>query len=374
MSRASQSPSFALELPVEGPPPPATPWTRRLGGGALQLTWRLFRPGDPGAFALGERPAEARFYYTANDGWRAPIYPFAPPAGAHGRPVVLAHGLGGGWRSLDLDPSHSLARVLAAAGYAVYILEHRGDPRALAPAGALPFSLDDVALRDLPAALDAVREHSGYERPLFLGVGLGGAALLLHLALAGDPGLAAGVLVGCPISWPSSSAVRAAGRLATLLPPGWRIPGRRLAQLLAPLCADGGALGVGDVSGPVARGVLLHGATDLHAGVLRQLGQWAVAGALTDQSGLIDVRSALERCAVPPMLVIAAEHDPRCTPEAGRELAASLRGEPLSLPARGALELLLGERASGHLPPAILEFLDRHAAGCAESGALAIER
>ncbi len=363
--RASEPPS-AVPAPRPGawPSAPAPALARWMGDAALGLTFRVVqaRTKDPYT-ASGPGAALARVYYTTDDGWRAPLFYLPPAPGRSGEPVLLAHGLGGTHRDFSLEAGRCLAATLAAAGYAVYLLEHRGDRSALPPEGALPFSLDDIALHDLGAAFDAVRDHSGFDRVLCVGHGLGAQALYLRMALAGTEGMAALVTLCGAVRFSAGvSAARNAGLVATLLPSGWVLPGRRLQQLVSPFVTTGEQIASPDTPGPVARARLRYAAGDLHGGVIRQMARWVASGHLTDASGRLDVTSALRPF---PSLLFAGDDDPACPPTAAFPAADALGSELVVLTGGwGHLDPLLGARAPAEVHARILPFFDAHRRMC----------
>lgn len=348
-------------LGLEGVPPALA---RRVGDAALGLTYRLWNASrrDPYLAGLRDWPL-GRVYYRAVDGWSAPLFHLPPAPGGSGEPVLLAHGLGGTHRDWSMEPSRCLARTLADAGFAVYLLEHRGDRSAQPPPGALPFSVDDIAVRDVDAALDAIRERSGYPRVLWVGHGLGAQLLALRLALVGADGLAGAALLAGAARFPVvPSTARAAGVVSVLLPPGWVLPARRAAQLASPFVADGETLASPDTEGPVARARLRYATGDLHAGVLRQVSRWVATGTLTDATGRLDVVGALRPF---PSLVVEPDADPACPPEAAAPLAEALDAERLVLAGGwGHLDPLVGARAPEVVHPAVLAFLHQRRRHC----------
>lgn len=353
------------DLPRDGWPPHVGPALARVvGDAALGLTYRLLqaRSKDPFTASLAGVNPE-RLAYTADDGWRSPLWHLPARNGGAGEPVVLAHGLGGTWRDFSLEADRSLAYTLSAAGFSVYLLEHRGDRDALPPAEARPFSVDDIAARDLGAALDVVRAHSGYARALFVGHALGAQALYLRLALEGADDLAAVVTIGGAVRFrAAASATRNAGLAAALLPSGWVLPARRLQQLASPFVATGDEIASPDTAGPVARARLRYASGDLHGGVVRQVARWVNAGHLTDATGRLDVVAALRHQAEArplPALVIAADLDPACSAEAARPAAEALNAHWLPLTGGwGHLDPLLGARAPVAVFTPVRQFLE----------------
>jgi len=332
---------------------------RVLGDGALALAWRLMSPGVREPFLRAGAPPLPRLRYRADDGWAADLFHLAAPPGASGEPVLLVHGLGGTHRDFALEAGRGLAAALHGAGFAVYLLEHRGDPCAVPPGDAAPFSVDDIATRDLPAAVDRVLEHSGHERVLFLGHGLGAQLWCVARALGAEERFAASVLVAPAVRFtPAASALRTAGLVAHLLPPGWALPARRAQQMLTPWVASGADVASPDTDGTRARGRLRHGAADLHGGVVRQLARWVTEGALTDATGRLDVVAALRPALVQ---VVLPSEDPACPRGAAEPLIVRLGADVVDLPPGfGHLDPLLGEHAPEVVHAPVVAWLSRH--------------
>lgn len=346
---------------LEAAGPPLARW---VGDAALALTWRMFaaRAREPFVIRTPRTPL-ARLYYRTDDGWQAPLFLVPARGGGRGEPVLLAHGLGGSHLDWALEPVRCLAGALAEAGHAVYLFEHRGDRSAVPPADPAPYSADDLAIRDLDAALAAVREHSGYPRALAVGHGLGGHLLYLHIALLGAEHLAGVVTLGSAVFFPTpATATRAAGAVSALLPSHWSLPGRRLLQAASPFVAAGEDLASPGTDGPVLRAWMRHAGGDLHAGVLAQVGRWLAAGRLTDATGRLDVLAALPRL---PALVVEPDADPACPPGAALPAADALGGHRLALSGGwGHLDPLLGARAPEVVFPEILRFFEANRRRC----------
>ncbi len=322
---------------------------RHVGDTAAQWTWRIVhaRRKEPFLAATEIAPLR-RVYYTSDDGWRAPLHVL--PASGHGAgaPVLLVHGLGGSWRDFALEPVGSLARSLAGAGYTVYLASHRGDRDALPPADARSFDLEDIATRDLPAAIDAVRADSGFARVIAVGHALGGQALYLMRAHTGSDGLAGLATLCAPVDFtPPASAARQAGIVAALLPRRWAVPARAALRIALPFLDAAQLLDAPRTPGPVARARLRHASADLHAGVLAHLARCVAVGHLSDRTGRIDVVAGLD--ASVPALVLVAEDDTRCSLSQVQRAATALGTEPVVVP-------------GGHLDPLTAE--DVRAAAC----------
>lgn len=331
---------------------------RALGDSALAMTWRVLQPRDRAPFLRADQPPLTRLRYRADDGWGADLFHLPPLPGAGAEPVILAHGLGGSHRDFALEAGRGLAQALRGAGFAVYLLEHRGDPCAVAPTDFPSFTLDDIATRDVPAAIDRVVEHSGYPRVLWVGHGLGAQLYCLARALGDERRIAAASLLAPAVRFTSpASTLRTAGLVAALLPRGWVLPTRRLQQLLTPWVSDGADVASPDTQAALARGRLRHGSGDIHAGVVRQVARWVAEGGITDSTGRLDVLAA-QRPALAQ--VIIPSEDPACPPGAAEPLAAVLGAEVVHLPPGwGHLDPLLGEHAPAEVHARIVEFFGR---------------
>lgn len=332
-------------------------FARKFGDAALQLAWRVVQPGAR-TFLVGKRAAPiTRVAYIADDGWTADLFRIPPCVGGHGVPVVLAHGLGASHRVFALEPERCLARTLSAAGYTVYLLEHRGDRSATAPNDARAFSVDDIAMRDIPAALDVVATDSGYPRAIVIGHGLGGQAAYLSLALQTGENIAALVTMSAAVQFARTETMaRTAGLIAALAPREWTIPARHLQSVFTPFLRDGETLASPDTDASVLRGHLRYAGSDLNSGVLRQLARWVAEGALTDSTGRLDVVSALPKL---PSLVLEPDADPACPIGAAKPAAVAMGGTLSALTGGwGHLDALYGERAPHVCFPQIVAFCD----------------
>ncbi len=355
---------MSAPLPEGGSSPPLVPRSPevpldvRVGNAdrALQAAWRLLNAGAREAFVATAPPALRRVAWCADDGVRGALFHVPAAPGTRGEPVLFVHGLGGSWRDLALEGG--LAWRLAQDGFSVYLLAHRGDRDADAAGGA---SLDDVAIRDLPAAIDAVKSDAGATRVLALGHGLGAHALLLHRALLRDQVLAGMVLIGASGRFrASTSSQRALAQVMALLPGGWTLRMRSATQLAVPFVGDGAVLGSPDTPGPAARAHVLHAEGVLSGGILAQVARWFVAGHPTDQTGRLDVLAAVTPM---PALVVAAEDDPWCLPADALPVAEALGGAFFCV-AGGAMDPLLGARSVTEVFPRVAAFLHAHRDGC----------
>ncbi|MFC9996976.1 alpha/beta hydrolase [Nocardia sp. NPDC127526] len=129
--------------------------------------------------------------------------------GPDGAPaVLLVHGHGVSSEMFALPEIRNVTDVLADAGYQSWLLDWRGSSRLPHNTSGRPYTFDDVALYDLPAAVAQIRKRIG-DRPLFAVAHCIGA-LALSLGLTGGllPGLAGVVAQGVFLTPKVSTSAR----------------------------------------------------------------------------------------------------------------------------------------------------------------------
>src|SRR4051795_4071315 len=132
-------------------------------------------------------------------------------------PLVLAPGYGNAARAFAIDTvPKNWVQYLGEHGYDVWLLDYRASPDL--PASYGQFNVDDIALQDWPAAVQTVRDVSGYDTVQAMGHCIGGLSLFMAMGggLQGVRSLTFSSLAGNPIPTPGNQA-RAWARLATLL-------------------------------------------------------------------------------------------------------------------------------------------------------------
>ena len=159
-----------------------------------------------------------------------------------------------------------------------------------------------------------------------------------------------------------------AALVANLLPSGWSLPARSLHRAIAPLTGEGIWSGLGrEVDGTLARGMMVHGVEDVAGGLIKQVSRWIASGSLCDRHDRLDYIEAMRGTEV-PLMVVAAEGDPLCSPAAARpafEVLSCSRRSWLTLGERwGHLDPLIGQRASAELHPRLLAWLNRWRSRC----------
>jgi pimeloyl-ACP methyl ester carboxylesterase len=131
-------------------------------------------------------------------------------------PLVMAPGYGNAARAFAVDTvPKNWVQYLGEHGYDVWLFDYRASPDL--PSSFSQFTVDDIALRDWPAAITTVRRETGQDSVQAMGHCIGGLSLFMAIG-GGMEGLRSATfssLAGHPIPTPGNR-LRAAVRLATL--------------------------------------------------------------------------------------------------------------------------------------------------------------
>jgi cholesterol oxidase len=131
-------------------------------------------------------------------------------------PLVLAPGYGNAARAFAIDTvPKNWVQYLGEHGYDVWLFDYRASPDL--PSSFTQFTVDDIALRDWPAAVDTVRAETGVDEIQAMGHCVGGLSLFMAIG-GGMQGLRSATfssLAGHPIPTPGNQA-RAWAHLATI--------------------------------------------------------------------------------------------------------------------------------------------------------------
>jgi pimeloyl-ACP methyl ester carboxylesterase len=130
-------------------------------------------------------------------------------------PVVLAPGYGNAARAFALPTVPlSYAQYLGDHGYDVWLLDYRASPDL--ESSFAQFTVDDIAMRDWPAAISHVRSETGAETVQAMGHCVGGLSLFMAIGggLEGLRSATFSALAGHPIPT-TGNKLRARARLAT---------------------------------------------------------------------------------------------------------------------------------------------------------------
>lgn len=302
-----------MNLPDRSRPRLALPPLRRRGWAGAAL-WRLLHPADREPYTESPPPPPARrLYYTTPDGWSAPLFRLEPRSDAPGEPVVVVHGLGFGPDAFRYGGDH-LAGRLVEAGLAPFLATVRTSREAL-PGPERAVRVEDVVAHDLPAALDAVAEATGFPRVHLVAHGLAGVLALAAAARRPDA-LASVSVLGAPLWFKDGgSSARWSHRLVQLLPADADVPVRALLRVGAWLDPELFGLAA-HTPPPRMRGAARCASEDVGAPWVQTLARWWRDGRPTLHDGLVDVTATLRDADV-PLLVVTAHEDAVCPPEAG---------------------------------------------------------
>jgi predicted alpha/beta hydrolase len=329
---------------------------------AMVAAWTARNPRERFAHDPEADPPD-RVYYRTEDGWEAPLWRYPPPPGQPGEPILMVHGFAANHLAFDFHTDVSLARTLRAAGFDVYLMEHRGDRMSIAPEGRQhSYDFDDIVTQDVPAAIARIQEITGFGRVMWLGHAMGGQLLYAHLARGGAQDIAAAITLCAPVTFevPKSHA-RLAAAVARLVPEGWLIPTRALQQLIAPITSTEMASPLAlDTEGPLLRGMMLHGSEDVEVGLLRQITRWLQSGTLTDRHDQLDYLAAIRGIEI-PLFGVAAKGDPICPPTSARPALEALHPAHIKWKLLdedwGHVDVLMGRRAPKLLFPELVAWL-----------------
>jgi cholesterol oxidase len=132
-------------------------------------------------------------------------------------PIVLAPGYGNAARAFALDSvPKNFADYLAENGFDVWLFDYRASPDL--PSSHTQFNVDDIAMRDWPAAIAEVRRETGADSVQALGHCIGGLTLFMAIGggLEGVRSATFSAVAGHPVPTPANR-LRAHVRVPTVL-------------------------------------------------------------------------------------------------------------------------------------------------------------
>ena len=139
---------------------------------------------------------------TTSDLWHIQLFRFKAKTGP-GEPVLMCHGFMSNHNNFSNPPGESMAETFAEKGYDVWLIDLRGNQSSVPPFGQSLNSpgLDDYLLRDIPAALEFIRNATGYPKIHWVGHSMGGMLLYAYDAAFGPGLLASATTLGSPIGF-----------------------------------------------------------------------------------------------------------------------------------------------------------------------------
>jgi len=247
----------------------------------LGALWRRVYAFEPGYDQI--------HFVDTGDGWRLALHRYSPKAERVSTyPVMLCHGLGANRFNFDLGQEASLARFLQDEGYDVWVVELRGRGNSSRPRLFNMFrgqwTFDDYVRKDLPAVIAYVRRVTGSSKVHWVGHSMGGFVLYAYLQLEQAEGIASGVAIGSPGFFRPVSGFSFLPRILKVLGALPRLHFEFLAAGVAPLMATGKLpfsrllLNTDNVERRVLARAVCYLISDIHAGELRQFGDWMLSG------------------------------------------------------------------------------------------------
>lgn len=329
----------------------------------------------------GPPVAETLLVPTA-DGWTIALHRFPPARGAPQRhtPVILCHGITANLRNWDLHERLSLPRQLARTGFDTYVLELRGSGASFKPRlfdqQAYDYTFDDYALKDVPAAVEAVAQRSRSGQVHWIGHSLGGIVMYAYLQRVGGARIRSVAAVGSPPSITDhSSVVRNAGELFPIVDFFFdELPAGTLTTLLAPLAYPARTsvqhvlANFDDLDPEVARTGAAVATDNVAASVVAQL-LASEDGHFRSADGAHDYTAGMADIEV-PIFFLVGQLDHLAPPALFREVyprvkAPEKRIEVLSVANGyhhdyGHLDLVIGESAPAEVYPLLVDWVVGH--------------
>lgn len=334
---------------------------------AAAVTWRLTHPRLREPYVESPKPAPlARLYVDTTDGWRLPLHLAPRLPGRSGEPIILSAGLGFGPDLFRYGHSTSLVQRLREAGFQVYLFCHRGNEGAVPPAsGALEVDFDVIVERDVPAALQRVLEHSGAEKAIWVGFGLGGQLGLAWCGRRQSDSIGALAAIEAPVYFDrAETGLRKRVALSRFMPGSWKLPTQGAARLVA--AAAGSQPWCEEIFGrgarmPRVRGALEYASEDVAIGLIAQGLEWIKHGRLVSRHGLLDYVETLYRANAP---LYVMEERGRLNYSAAEAWTDSLVHTVEIEPGYGGLATLLGDESTNAALNPLLRWLEPQRERC----------
>jgi len=238
--------------------------------------------------------------------------------------VLVVHGISSNHHCWDLAADRSLAVALVEQGYDAWLLDLRGHGDALVDAEGRPqrsgWNMDDYGRYDVPAAIDFVREATGYDKVGYVGHSMGGMVAAVYIALHGDEALSALVAVASPVDFSDPDPLLTLGGASmlagTLLP---RMQTPMMADLAAhlhkvPFKVDELLFAPDNMATAARQEMYRQVVSPLSRGELAQFSTMLEQGSFRSEDGAIDYLASLSGLHV-PLLVIAGRADRIAPPD-----------------------------------------------------------
>ena len=162
----------------------------------IAVTWFIWRWRYP-----EKQRADEAVSITTDDGWRICAHRYRPRnVDGPGEPVLLCHGAFSNHWNFEEPRGESFADSLAGAGYDCWVLDYRSCRSAVPPEGVrrTAATMDDILMRDLPAAIERIRAETGFSQVHWVGHSLGGMLLYMAECAWDDWPVASAATLGSP--------------------------------------------------------------------------------------------------------------------------------------------------------------------------------
>ncbi len=315
-----------------------------------------------------------------DDGWSIHLQRYQPAADGDCAPVLFVHGMGANRYNFDLNPRHSLARAVAAAGFDSWVIELRGRGLSPVPEGVrADWNFEDFLQHDLRRAVAFIRGETG--RPIhWVGHSMGGMLGVAYAQVFGQADLGSLTLFATPLMFGRRQVmVRLWGTFAQvhrLLPTmdqeKW---GRRMLPLMS---RSSKALdffmrylanpdNVDDETIPEIFGKLV---TNEAPSIVLQFSDWVRAGEIRSADKAFSYTQGLTRVSL-PCLFITGINDRMAPPTYTRRQIKRLGSDQVRLLVLsrkagfsadyGHGDLMIGKRAPEEVYPVVIDWLTQQA-------------
>jgi len=299
---------------------------------------------------------------------------------AAGPPVLVVHGLSSNHHSWDLAPDRSIGLVLQEASLDAWLMDLRGHGNATHDAEGnrqwVGWNIDHYGHHDIPAAIDHIRQETGFEQVAYVGHSLGGMVGAIYAGThpGGDQTLSSLVAVGSPMDFSDPDPlIWGSLKLArfTWIPVVPSDVGGDFRAMLGgaartPVDAWVDGMLFNDLSEELVPEMYRRVASPLSRGELHQLALVGEQRSFLDAEGEIDYLESLEQVTT-PTLVIAGRADliapvDRVLPYYQRVGAERkqfvIAGRSTGFAADyGHLDLTLGDHAAEEIYPLIVDWV-----------------
>ncbi len=153
---------------------------------------------------------------TTKDGWPIHLLRRRPAKTKTGSPLLLIHGFGQNRYTWE-PPASNFAPWFALQGIDTWIVELRGSGRSKKPSMRYDWTFEDFLTKDLPAAVEHIRQLTGGRRIFMCGHSLGGTLIYCYAALRGRD-LRGFISLGGPVIYGRNALAMKVGGVYASLP------------------------------------------------------------------------------------------------------------------------------------------------------------